>query len=60
MTRRKSSKIDWENIKVNIVKANKPNPQNPYSALTPEERREQLEALYLKIYLRIINDGKSD
>jgi len=53
-TKQSSRRIDWSNIKVTVVSEGDPNPGNPYSALPPEARLEQLQALYQQIYLRII------
>jgi len=46
--------IDWYSIKITVVPEGEPNPQNPYSSLTPEQRREQLRALYQRIIERKI------
>ena len=48
--RRNFKPIDWENIEIAIVPIDEPNPHNPYSELTPEERFLRLQELYAEIY----------
>lgn len=46
--------IDWENIKITLVPANKedPNPLNPYAKLTPKEREREIVSLCGRIWAR--------
>jgi len=48
------NKIDWDNIKVTFVSADKedPNPLNPCSHLTPAERREEIIDICADIWMR--------
>lgn len=46
--------IDWDNITITVIPEGEPNPQNPYSSFTPEQRREQIRALYQRIIERKI------
>jgi len=54
----KRHRIDWDNIKITIVPAdpNNPNPLNPYSRMTPEEREEAQISKSAKILVRIVRD----
>lgn len=45
-------KIDWENIVIEIVPVDEPNPHNPYSEFTPETRLARLQEIYQQIYAR--------
>ena len=45
-------KIDWENIVIEIVPIETPNPHNPYSEFTPEARLVRLQEIYQQIYAR--------
>ena len=48
----KRQKIDWDNIPVTVTEDDSPNPQNPYSRLSPEERETALKKFCQAIYLR--------
>ena len=48
----KNGKIDWENIEIIVVPAKEPNPQNPYTQLSPQARQRQIKALCEKIVFR--------
>ena len=54
------NKIDWENIKVTFVLAdrNKPNPLHPYSHLSDDERQRQSIDLAAKIWARALMGEK--
>ncbi|MCA9409157.1 MAG: hypothetical protein KC733_10740 [Candidatus Omnitrophica bacterium] len=51
--RTKRNAIDWDNIKVTFVRADKNNlnPHNPNSKLTPEQRRKKMVAISAQILL---------
>ena len=46
--------VDWDSIKIIVIPEGEPNSHNPYSSFTPEQRREQLRALYQRIIERKI------
>lgn len=48
------SRIDWDNIKITFIKADpdNPNPLNPYSHLSPKERREEIVEICAKVWMR--------
>lgn len=50
--RRKRDKIDWDNIKVTFVRADKNNLNllNPNSKLTPEQREKKIIAIAARIW----------
>ena len=52
--RTKKNAIDWDNIKVTFIKAdpNNPNPRNPNSKLTAEQREKKIIAIAAKIWAR--------
>ncbi|MYC13779.1 MAG: hypothetical protein F4Y39_08640 [Gemmatimonadetes bacterium] len=51
----KRQKIDWEKIHITVTEDDSPNPQNPYSRLSPEERETALKKLCQSIYLRTLD-----
>lgn len=52
----KGTKIDWDNIKINIVPADRehPNELNPYAKLSATERERTIVSLCGKIWARHI------
>jgi len=50
----KRQKIDWDNIEIEVVSATEPNPSNPYSEWTPEQRRERTIEILSKAIVRRI------
>ena len=48
------NKIDWENIKITFIPADpdNPNPMNPCSHLSAEERREEIVEIGARIWMR--------
>ena len=57
-TRGKRQKIDWDNIKINIVPADKdnPNPYNPCCGLSKAERERRIVSISAKIWARVVNE----
>ena len=45
-------KVDWDNIEIEIVPVDEPNPGNPYSEWTQEEREKRINGILGDIYLR--------
>ena len=58
MTQIKRHRIDWDNIKITFVPADKenPNPLNPYARMTPEEREEKRVSICAEIWVRAVRD----
>ena len=58
MTQIKRHRIDWDNIKITFVPADteNPNPLNPYSRMTPEEREEKRISICAEIWARAVRD----
>jgi len=54
----KRNRIDWDNIKITFVPANKenPNPLNPYARMTAEDREEELISICGKIWARAMKE----
>lgn len=54
----KRQKIDWDNIKVTLISADEknPNPHNPCSYMTPEQRREEIVRISARIWNRYVFD----
>ena len=54
----KRSKIDWDNIRVKIVSADKdhPNPGNPYAGMSQLEREDRIIALCGRIWARHVRE----
>ena len=50
--------VDWTKVKTTVVAATSSNPNNPFSNLSPEVRREDLEGLCATIYLRMYDEEK--
>ena len=50
----KKSKIDWDNIKIRIVPADRdhPNAGNPYAKLSSKEREKAIVSVSAKIWIR--------
>ena len=50
----KRQKIDWDNIKITIVPADKenPNPLNPYAKLSRKEREREIVSIAARIWAR--------
>jgi len=50
----KRQKIDWDNIKISIVPADKnnPNPLNPCSKLTKEQREKEIVSIAARIWVK--------
>ena len=46
------AKVDWDSIPVVIYDNCEPNPQNPYSVSTPEDRKKALRDIARTILLR--------
>ncbi|MBU2541698.1 MAG: hypothetical protein KJ593_07325 [Candidatus Omnitrophica bacterium] len=48
------NKIDWDNIKLTFIPADpdNPNPMNPSSHLSQEERREEIIDICARIWMR--------
>ena len=55
----KRTKIDWDNIKVTLVPANKehPNELNPYTRLSPKEREQAVVSICGRIWARHISQN---
>lgn len=58
----KRQKIDWDNIKITIVPADKnnSNPLNPYAGLSREERERQIVEICGKIWARACRENASE
>lgn len=56
--KRQRQKIDWDNIKIRIVPADmkNPNPLNPCSYLSGEERERQIVSICGKIWARVMRE----
>ena len=54
----KRQKIDWDNIEIRIVSADRknPNPLNLCSQLSKEEREKQIISICGKIWARVIKE----
>jgi len=53
-------KIDWDNIEIEIVPIEEPNPHNPYSELSPQARFERLVTLYQEIYANKLEKSEKE
>ena len=49
----KNGKVEWEKVRVVVVEAGEPNPQNPYAELQPEARRKMVMEIYGGVVGRI-------
>ena len=54
----KRQKIHWDNIPVTVTEKGSPNPENPYSRLSPKERETHLKELCETIYMRRLKKPK--
>jgi hypothetical protein len=56
----KRHKIDWDNIKVTIVPADKnnPNPLNPCARLSRAERKQEIVSIAARIWVRAMRDKR--
>ena len=54
----RKSRIDWDKVKIRVVPANgkNPNPHNPCSNLSPEERHRSIVSICGKIWARAMKD----
>ena len=54
----KRQKIDWNNIKISIVPAdkNKPNPHNPCARLSRKEREREIVSIAARIWTRAVKE----
>ena len=48
------SKVDWDNIRIQIVEPEEPNPENQFAKLSDEMRSQRLKELYHQIHLRSV------
>ena len=61
----KRQKIDWDNIKITIVPADKvnPNPLNPCARITKKQRKKEIVSIAARIWARTMKEkmliGKS-
>jgi hypothetical protein len=58
MSQIKRHRIDWDNIKITIVPADKdnPNPLNPYARMSPEEREEAIISKSAEILVQAVKN----
>ncbi len=56
----KRQKIDWGNINISIVPANRnnPNPHNPCARLSREEREREIVSIAARIWARAMKEKK--
>lgn len=47
-----TTKIDWDRLELEIRTDDEPNPQNPTSSLTPEQREQAVRELARRILFR--------
>lgn len=53
----KRQKIDWDNIKISVVPADKnnPNPHNPCASLSKAERERRIVSIAARIWVKAID-----
>lgn len=58
----KRQKIDWDNIKITIIPADKnnPNPHNPCASLSKAEREKRIVSIGARIWVKAVRKENID